>query len=309
MMKWFVRIGSVAIALLVILAGVAYTQIFGFTQSKEVTKSTYLIYNSGGLSRIGANLVAIDAGDSWVVFDTHLGPLAKSAFKKIKSIKDAPVRYAFNSHWHPDHSGGNAAFTDEAEIVAHENVRQILARSHEGFGLTKPGAYRRYEAVPAEGLPELLVSEGKSFTVGGLSIEAVHYPAAHTDGDLVVYVPTLKIVAIGDLVWPQGFPFIDVHSGGRAKGVADALRDMLARTDDSYLYVMGHGEPYSADQLRKYLGMIEETVGHVESRISAGKSLKEIQAEGLPDKWSAWETKLNPQEEWIRMIFETRNRG
>ncbi len=305
MKKLLARIGVITAALLVVLGVVGYTQILGFTTSAEVRGKVHLVYNTSGFSRIGANVVAIDAGDAWVVFDTHLGPLAKGAFKQIKSLKDMPVRYAFNSHWHPDHSGGNAAFTDEAEIISHENVRSVLAGVHEGFGLTSPGSYREYKAVAREALPETVISDQSTFSVGALQLDAVHYPAAHTDGDLVLFVEQLKVVAIGDLVWPEGFPFIDVHSGGTAKGVAAALKDILRRTDNISLYLMGHGDPFTAAQLRDYLNMVEQTIEYVENEKTSGKTLEEVQAQGLPEKWREWQTKLNPQEEWIRMIYET----
>ncbi len=305
MKKLLARIGAIGAAVVIVLGVVGYTQILGFTTSERVKDNVHLVYNTSGFSRIGANVIAIDAGEAWVVFDTHLGPLAKGAFKKIKSIKDMPVRYAFNSHWHPDHSGGNAAFTDEAEIVSHENVRSILADVHEGFGLTSPGSYREYKAIAREALPETVISGQSTFFVGALQLDAVHYPSAHTNGDLVLFVDQLKIVAIGDLVWPAGFPFVDVHSGGSANGVREALLSIMARTDDQYLFIMGHGDPFTAGQLREYLSMVEKTIAYVEKHKAAGRTLEEVQAKGLPEKWRIWETKLNPQEEWIRMIYET----
>lgn len=305
MKKRLARISVIVAAVLIVLGVVGYTQILGFTTSEEVKDSVHLVYNTGGFSRIGANVVAIEAGDAWVVFDTHLGPMAKGAFKQVKSIKDMPVRYAFNSHWHPDHSGGNAAFTDEAEIVSHENVRSVLAQVHEGFGLTGPGSYREYKAIAREALPETVIGGQSTFSVGALQLNVVHYPSAHTNGDLVLFVDQLKIVALGDLVWPAGFPFIDVHSGGSANGVQEALKTIIARTDEQYLYIIGHGDPFTADQLREYTNMVEKTIDHVEGKKVDGYTLERIQAEGLPEKWRKWETKLNPQEEWIRMVYQT----
>jgi cyclase len=305
MKKLLARIGAIVAAVLTVLGVVGYTQILGVTTSAKVKDNVHLVYNTSGFSRIGANVVAIDAGDAWVVFDTHLGPLSKGAFKQIKSMKDMPVRYAFNSHWHPDHSGGNAAFTDEAEIVSHGNVRSILASVHEGFGLTSPGSYREYNAIAREALPETMISSQSTFSVGALQLNAVHYPSAHTNGDLVLFVDQLKIVVIGDLVWPAGFPFIDVHSGGSANGVREALQAIVTRTDDQYLYIMGHGDPFTADQLQEYLSMVEKTISYVEKQKASGKTLEEVQSQGLPEKWRTWETKLNPQEVWIRMIYDT----
>ncbi len=305
MKRILLRIASVIVALLIILGLVGYTQIFGFTRSVKVRGTVFLVYNSGGFSRIGANVIAIDAGDAWVVFDTHLGPLAKGALGKIKSIKNAPVRYVFNSHWHPDHSGGNVIFTGEAEIVAHQNTGAILSSVHEGFGLTRPGSYRQYKAVQSAALPETLIGDQQKFEIGTLQMDVVHYPAAHTNGDLVLYADQLEIVALGDLVWPAGFPFVDVHNGGSAKGIAYALKDILARTNDQYVYLMGHGTPYSAAQMKDYILMVDQTIAYVAAQKASGKSLKQIQAQGLPEKWLSWETRLNPQEQWIRMIFET----
>jgi len=300
-LKWAGIVLAVGLALL----GAAYVWFIGFTRVDALPGDAVAIYNANGLSRIGANAVGIRTDAGWVLVDTGLGPLAGAIAGKLAKTADLPVTLAFNTHWHPDHSGGNAAFTADARIVAHANTRAILARPHEGFGLTKPGAYRAYEPRDAAGLPEETVDESAQFTVGGLALEAVHYPAAHTGGDLVVYAPARKLAVIGDLVWPGALPFVDVENGGSARGLLAALDGILSRTDDSYTIVAGHGPALTRADVMSYRDMVAETIAFVADAKAAGATLDDLLAAGLPESWSAYASTTVPPEQWARMVFKT----
>lgn len=305
MIKW-VTVGSSTIAILVLLVIAAFYHITGVTRAAEIRDDVFQVYNENALDRIGANMTLFETEIGLVSVDAHLAPLAKRARKKILHKSDSKILAVFNTHWHPDHTGGNKTFTSEAEIIAHENVKAILSRKHEGFGLTKPGSKHEFEPVVQSALPEVLIRDVEvTFTKYGSRFRAVHYPSAHTDGDLVIFAPEYDVVVLGDLVWPGSYPFIDVHNGGSAPGLRDALTNIIATTDNNQLFAIGHGEPMTRFELSKYLEMINASIDHVTREKSRGKTLKDIQESGLPDELTRWESALVPSSEWIKMVFET----
>lgn len=292
----------VSASFLVAVAAAGYVFVFGFTYSNSVKPGVYTIHSENPLSRIGANIVAFDTGSKWVLVDTHLGPLAESARAKLKSIKDQPVALAFNTHWHPDHSGGNATFTEEAQIIAHKNVLEILSGPHAATGLTSPGSGHSYDAASTANLPEATVSDSQTFTQDNKGFAAVHFPNAHTNGDLTIFAHSFNVVALGDLIWPGAFPYVDIQNGGNAAGILFALEKTLEATNQNTIFIAGHGKPLTRNQVRTYEAMLRGTISHVSNLRSEGLSLEEIQANGLPKQWHGWASDLVPESEWIRMI-------
>jgi len=284
------------------LAAIGYVFVIGSVYSNHVKDNVYIIHSENPLSRIGANMVAFNTGLRWVLVDTHLGPLASGALSEIKSIADQPVPIAFNSHWHPDHSGGNSTFTDEADIVAHQFVLDILSAPHAASGLTAPGSTHAYNATAKAGLPETIVTDRQLFVIDGKKFSAVHYPSAHTGGDLVVFAKDFNVVALGDLIWPGGFPFIDVQNGGSAMGLARALDKILSESDVATVFIAGHGQPMTYAEVKSYSTMVRETISFVQNQRTTGIIVAEIQTQGLSKKWRGWSSDLVPESEWIRMV-------
>lgn len=115
----------------------------------------------------------------------------------IAQITNQPVAYLINTHYHDDHTGGNAAFAKEgAIIVVHQNVKNRLVNPRpDANGQTPP-------ASPPEALPASVFSEKTTIAVAGQSTQVIHIANAHTDGDSFVYFPEANVLAIGD----QGGP-------------------------------------------------------------------------------------------------------
>src|SRR5437588_12507121 len=148
--------------------------------SKVEIKTIDLGHNTYRLEGQGGNITVAVGSDGIIMVDGQFAPLHAKIKAAIKAISALPVKYLVNTHFHGDHTGGNANFPkDGVTVVAHDNIRVRLAAGTVS-GLT--GAM--VAPVPAEALPKQTYYGG-SFTLeaGGRKAQLTHVANAHTDGD------------------------------------------------------------------------------------------------------------------------------
>ena len=204
----------------------------------------------------------------------------------LAGLGEGDPAFLLNTHYHGDHTGGNAVFGAVTPILAHHNVRARLMAGD----------------PPPESLPVLTFEEGVSLHFNGEEIEVVHFPAAHTDGDAVVFFTGSDVVHMGDILFHGRFPYVDIDAGGSVDGVIAAVEAVLARIGPETRVIPGHGDLAAPDDLRTYLRMIRQTRAAVEDGMAAGKTLEELQAAGVAEEWSGWSWGFISAERWIATL-------
>ena len=214
------------------------------------------------------------------------------------------VRVLVNTHWHWDHVNGNKAFGPAAVIVAHENTRALNAADQPMFGGT-------IKALPAGALPVLTYSDRMTAHAGGLTLRLVHYPHAHTDGDTVIFIDALKIVHTGDMFFNGRFPFMDVPHGGDIDNWVRQLDVILAAVPDDVRIIPGHGPLAGKGDLKAFRDMLSDSAELVRERMKEGKTLKEIQAAGMPERFAPWTKGFMPVPGWLELVYRSleKNKG
>lgn len=250
----------------------------------RVKDGVYALFGQGG--NIGVSV----GEDGILMIDDQFLPLADKIKAALAELGSASPTYLLNTHYHGDHTGGNAAFGGQSTIVAHENVRVRLVNGD------TPGDY------PDAALPVITYSDEASLYFNGEEIRLTHMPAGHTDGDTVVHFTGTDVVHMGDDFFKDRFPFVDLEAGGSVQGMIRNVEAVLNTISDSTRIIPGHGELAGKADLARYHEMLIETSSTVRDAITAGKSVDEIVAQGLGEKWSSWGAGFINEERWIRTI-------
>jgi len=277
------RKASLLIAGLLLVCGLAaQDQDFSKVQMKvsKVAGNVYMLEGAGG--NIGASV----GDDGIVIVDDQYAPLAEKIQAALKGITDKPVRFIINTHYHGDHTGGNAYFQKQAPIIAHDDVRK---RMESGGGAGNGGSVHfDHKPDAKEALPIITFDHDVTVHLNGEDIRALYFPAGHTDGDSIIFFPKSNVVHMGDDFVTYGFPFIDVESGGSINGMIDGVEKVIGQVPADVKVIPGHGPVSSLDDVRAYLKMLKETRDVVQKAITEGKTLDQMKQAKLLDPWKKY---------------------
>jgi glyoxylase-like metal-dependent hydrolase (beta-lactamase superfamily II) len=263
--------------------------------SKVEIKAIKVAGNVHMLEGFGGNIGVSVGPDGILIVDDQFAPLADKIKAALKGLGEGKLKFILNTHWHGDHTGGNAVFGPEAPIVAQANVRKRLA---EGSNIPN----RVVKPAPKEALPVITFDQSVSIHFNGEEIRAIHVPHGHTDGDAVIYFTGANVVHMGDQFFNGFFPFVDLDSGGDVAGYIKNVGDVIGRVPAGVKIIPGHGPLATVDDLKRFQRMLTETTDIVRKKMAAGKTLDQIKAEGLPEEWKSWGTGFVNTDRWISTI-------
>jgi len=235
-----------------------------------------------------ANCGFIVGAEAVAVIDTGGGPAVGRHLREAVRARTAlPIRYVVNTHMHPDHVLGNAAFQEDgARTVAHQRFQAaLMARSSHYLRMFEDAAGADAARDVAFLPVAIAVSDRLEIDLGGRILDLVAHPPAHTDNDLTVFDRQTGTLWTGDLVFMERAPAVD----GTALGWLKAL-DTLAALP-AQRAVPGHGPPAApwpdaAAGLRRYL---EQLVTGVRAVQKSGGTIQRAIAEVAAQEKTRWQ--------------------
>ena len=250
----------------------------------KVTQVAGSIYMFEG---VGGNIGVTAGADGLLMVDDQFAPLAPKIEAALKNLNTGALQFVINTHFHGDHTGGNEVFGKSAPIIAHVNVRKRL--------MDKPSA----------SWPVITFNDDASVHFNGEEIRVVHYPHGHTDGDVVIFFTDSNVVHMGDHFFVDRFPFVDIDAGGNAVGMMQNVGRILETVRSDTNIIPGHGRLATVNDLRRFHTMLEDTAAFVRQKHSAGKSLEQIQQEGVPAKYESWGAGFINAERWLSIVYRS----
>jgi len=238
---------------------------------QRVAGDVYMLEGAGG------NIGVLAGEDGIVIVDDEFAPLAPKIRAALKGISDKPIKFVINTHWHGDHTGGNAVFSADGPIVAHENVRKRLIDGRPAY---EAGGKMRDAIPPApkEALPVVTFEDSVAVHVNGEDVRAIHAPHGHTDGDAFIFFPKANVVHMGDDFTLPGLPFVDVGSGGSVRGLIGAMDKAIATLPADVKVIPGHGALSTLEDVKKLDATLKDIVKIVDGEIKKKKTLDQVKA-------------------------------
>jgi glyoxylase-like metal-dependent hydrolase (beta-lactamase superfamily II) len=270
-----------------------------FAQSAGVQKladDLYIIRIPGE-----ANVVAHTSADGVTLVDGASAVAADALLKEIAALpgnlgNNGPVQTLVNTHWHPEQTGLNETVGKAGKtILAQENTRLWL-----GTDVIWPWNGRRFKRLPKIAQPN------KTFYTTGELKPGIKYgyipDAGHTDGDLYVQFEKQNVLAVGDVMYGDGWPVVDYATGGWIGGMVGALQRLQTLCNDNTRIVPARGPVLTRADLKSQYDMYGKIYERLTTLLNRGRGPSEAVAANPTKEFDA---KMGNPDEFVRRAFES----
>ena len=282
-------------------------------QLVKVSDGVYAaIAKSGGLASGNAGFVVGDGGV--LIVDTFFTPIAiEELIGEIQTQTQQPIKFALNTHYHLDHTGGNQVLVERGvPIIAHDNVAQWQTTKNRRFlpapeelQKRKTDATKQLSETPAEQkdkraqlerrlrqydamLALKLTNPTVTFNSGSIHLylgkrEVVLFTLpGHTGGDVLAYVPETNVLFTGDMGWSKTLPnLVDATVNDWITSL-----DKILKEYPTAKFVPGHGEVATAAEMREFRDYLDDLRSRVKQAIADGLTIEQAKTQlKLPDKY------------------------
>ncbi|MGD0130836.1 MAG: MBL fold metallo-hydrolase [Bryobacteraceae bacterium] len=258
----------------------------GEVHTQHVQGNVYMLSGAGG------NITVQVGKEGVLMVDTGLANMSDKVVAAIRKLSDGPIRYVINTHVHADHTGGNEKIASLGSTIVGGNVTGDIADAGKGASVIahqtlldrmsmKDG---NQPAYPSGAWPTDTFTDEKDFYFDDEGIQAIHQPAAHTDGDSFVFFRRSDVVSAGDIFVTTGYPIIDLARGGSLQGEVDALNRLIALTipagkqEGGTMVIPGHGRLCDQADVVFYQEMVTILRDRIQSMIKKGMTLEQVKA-------------------------------
>ncbi|MEQ1831644.1 MAG: MBL fold metallo-hydrolase [Candidatus Eisenbacteria bacterium] len=244
-------------------------------KSEKLADGLWVLYGAGG------NIGVRAGADGVLLVDAQYAEMSPKVLAAVKQLSDQPIRWLVNTHWHGDHTGGNANMTAAGALLfAHDRVRERLLEGQDNkfFG-------RKVEPASGKALPVVTFPDVLTLHVDGEDEVAFHVPPAHTDGDVMVWFPRSNVLHMGDTFFNGLYPIIDLESGGSIDGMIANAELALGKVSADTKIIPGHGNVTDRTTLQAYHDMLVGVRAAVAALVKQGKALDDVVAAKPTAPW------------------------
>jgi glyoxylase-like metal-dependent hydrolase (beta-lactamase superfamily II) len=253
-----------------------------------VQGNVYMLVGAGG------NITMQVSDDGILLVDTGLAAMSDKVYAAIRSVSDKPIRYIINTHVHADHTGGNESIGKRGSTIAGGNVvGDIGASASSGATIIAfqtvlermSTTTAQQPAAPQDAWPtETYTTLERKLYFNGEGIEMIHPPAAHTDGDTIVFFRRSDVISAGDIFVTTRYPIVDLNRGGNIQGVIAGLNKIIElaipadEQEGGTMVIPGHGRLCDVADVVFYQEMVTIIRDRIQAMINKGMTLDQVRA-------------------------------
>jgi cyclase len=284
----------------------------------QLRPNFFMIAGAGG--NIGVQI----GEDGVVVVDAGAAASANAVVAAIKKLTPQPIRYVIDTSADPDHVGGNETLSKAGQtlftapgsigitgdflggVASILSAQKVLERMSAPTGRVSP--------YPVTAMPtETFDDPRKYMYLNGEGIEVLHQPAAHTDGDAIVFFRRSDVVVAGDVLDTNRFPIVDVARGGTINGEIAALNRLvdiaipsvpIVSRDAGTLVIAGHGRVCDQYDVAEYRDMVTIVRDRVRDLKKAGMTLAQVKA-GAPARGYIRRYGADSADKFVEAVYQS----
>jgi cyclase len=242
------------------------------------------------LSGAGGNITVLTFAEGVLLVDTGSAETAEKVLSTVKQLSDKPIAHIINTSASADHVGGNEKLAASGRRIPHEVVagEGPMVVAHENVMTRMSAPTGKQAAAPERAWPnETYHHETMKLSThfhGGEAIELLHAPAAHSDGDSLVWFRHADVIMTGDIFMTTTYPIVDVANGGTIDGVIDGLNQVLEiafpdfHSEGGTMIIPGHGRLCDMADVGYYRDMVTIIRGRVQDLVKKGQTLEQVKA-------------------------------
>jgi cyclase len=285
------KIGLALLFCFVLAAGVAFAQQPNTINVLHVQGNVYMLVGATG------NIAVQISKDGVLMVDTGTAQMSDQVLATIKEIAkpvtNKPLQFIINTHFHPDHTGGNEKARAFGTTITGGNVAGDIQDAREGAAIyAHENVLKRMSApsgtqapTPSGGWPtDTYFGDKQELFFNGEAIQLFHPKSAHTDGDSIVFFRRSDVVLTGDIFTTTNYPIIDLQNGGSINGIVDALNFILdltipaSKQEGGTMVIPGHGRLCDEADVVEYRDMVTIIRDRIQDMVKKGMTLEQVKA-------------------------------
>jgi cyclase len=212
--------------------------------------------------------------------------------QEVRNLGDGNVKLIVVTHPHGDHYGGVGHFREQATVIAFKMAKDELE-----------GKYYGLAELPGQACPMILLEDELALCFNGENIRII--PAlGHTHSDIVIYFVDSGVVCMGDLIFSDSYPGLDLMRGGDLERYIESIGWLLDEFPTDVKLIAGHGRDYTMDDLKAHYQMAVATTARIKESLAEGNSTQQMVEEGILSEWEEWSNPNFTTEAWIELACE-----
>jgi cyclase len=239
----------------------------------------------------GGNIAVQTGRQGVLMVDTQYPALSGRILDAIHKLSEGPLRYIIDTSVDEDHTGGNENLRKAGVTITGANVTRDIADAAVGAAIIAHEAVMdrmsapsgKQAPTPSGAWPtDTYLSEEKELFFNDDSIRVIHVPAAHSDGDSIVYFRRADVIATGDIFMTTTYPVIDLEKGGSVQGLINGLNLILSlaipehEEEGGTLIIPGHGRLCDEFDVVEYRDMVVIIRDRIRALIKKGMTLEQV---------------------------------